>query len=74
LGVVGIYGCWNVPVTLCIRPLLAAISAGNCAFVKPSEMSPKIGLMVKKLVENYMDTKAFAVVNGGMELAKKMNS
>lgn len=30
--------------------------------------------MVKKLVENYMDTKAFAVVNGGMELAKKMNS
>jgi aldehyde dehydrogenase (NAD+) len=74
LGVVAIYGTWNVPVVVTIKPMITAISAGNCCFVKPSEMSPAIAMMIQKLVETYMDTKAIAVVNGGMELAKKMNS
>ena len=29
--------------------------------------------MMKKLVETYMDKNAFAVINGGPELGKKMN-
>jgi len=30
--------------------------------------------MIEKLVSKYMDNQAIAVVNGAMELAKKMNS
>ena len=46
LGVVGIYGPWNVPVDLTLKPMLSAIAAGNCCFVKPSEMSPAIAMMI----------------------------
>lgn len=74
LGVVAVYGAWNVPMSTTVKPLITAISAGNCCFVKPSEMSPCIAEMIKKLVDSYLDPKAIAVVNGGPELGKKMNT
>jgi aldehyde dehydrogenase (NAD+) len=40
MGVVCIYGAWNVPFTVTLGPLINAIAAGNCALLKPSEMSP----------------------------------
>ena len=73
LGVVAIYGTWNVPLAVTLKPMVSAIAAGNCVFIKPSEMSPAIGEVIKKLVEKFMDIEAIAVVNGGPELAKKMN-
>jgi aldehyde dehydrogenase (NAD+) len=74
LGVVAIYGSWNVPLSVTIKPMITAISAGNCCFVKPSEMSPNTAVMIKKLIDTYLDTKAIACINGGPELGKKMNS
>ena len=53
--------------------MINAITAGNCCFVKPSEMCPETSNVMKKLVDKYLDNEAFAVVNGGMQLAKKMN-
>ena len=41
LGVVCIMGSWNFPFTLVIRPMVEALTAGNCVLVRPSEMSPK---------------------------------
>ncbi len=73
LGVVAIYGTWNVPVAVTIKPMINAITAGNCCFVKPSELCPETSNVMKKLVDKYLDNEAFAVVNGGMQLAKKMN-
>ena len=35
-GVTLIMTPWNYPVLLCLTPLVGAISAGNCAVVKPS--------------------------------------
>src|SRR5712692_3275897 len=43
LGVGLIIGTWNYPVMLTLSPLAAAISAGNCAVIKPSEVSPATG-------------------------------
>src|ERR1700719_922577 len=40
LGVGLIIGTWNYPVMLTLSPLVAAISAGNFAGLKPSEVSP----------------------------------
>jgi aldehyde dehydrogenase (NAD+) len=40
LGVGLIIGTWNYPVMLSLSPLIAAISGGNAAVVKPSEMAP----------------------------------
>ena len=40
LGVVLIIGAWNYPVNLTLVPLIAALAAGNCAVLKPSEVRP----------------------------------
>jgi aldehyde dehydrogenase (NAD+) len=37
LGVTGILGSWNYPYVTTFMPLIAAIAAGNCAVIKPSE-------------------------------------
>jgi aldehyde dehydrogenase (NAD+) len=46
LGVGLIIGTWNYPVMLTLSPLVAAISAGNCAVIKPSEVSPATGEVI----------------------------
>ncbi|MBT8062295.1 MAG: aldehyde dehydrogenase family protein [Gammaproteobacteria bacterium] len=40
LGTVLIIAPWNYPLQLCLAPLVTAISAGNCAVIKPSELAP----------------------------------
>src|SRR5216117_300322 len=39
LGVGLIIGTWNYPLMLTLSPLIAAISGGNAAVIKPSDMS-----------------------------------
>lgn len=55
-GVVLIIGAWNYPYQLCLVPLVGAIAAGNCALIKPSELSPKTAEIIEKLIPKYMDT------------------
>src|SRR5690606_30315972 len=40
LGVVLIIAPWNYPFQLSVGPLVGALAAGNCAVVKPSEVTP----------------------------------
>jgi aldehyde dehydrogenase (NAD+) len=40
LGVALIFGSWNYPYVVNLKPLCQAITAGNCAVIKPSEMAP----------------------------------
>ena len=40
LGVVGVYAAWNAPLVTGFRPLIQAITAGNCCIVKMNEMGP----------------------------------
>src|SRR6266576_1201377 len=62
LGVGLIIGTWNYPVMLTLSPLVAAISAGNCAVIKPSEVSPATGEVIARYLPEYLDRKAFSVV------------
>ncbi|MGJ0120292.1 aldehyde dehydrogenase family protein [Williamsia sp. MIQD14] len=64
LGVVLVIGPWNYPVYLTLGPLVAAIAAGNCAVLKPSEMAPASSALLARIVPQYLDTKAFRVVEG----------
>lgn len=50
LGVVLIIAPWNYPFQLVIDPLIAAIAAGNCAMVKPSEDAPRTALVTAKII------------------------
>jgi aldehyde dehydrogenase (NAD+) len=64
LGVVLIIGPWNYPVYLSLSPLVAAVAAGNCAVVKPSELAPATSAVMARLLPQYLDGDAVKVVEG----------
>src|SRR5690606_13788931 len=66
-GVVLIIGPWNYPYNLVIVPLVAAVAAGNCAVLKPSELTPHTSAVIAAAVKDYLDPSAVRVVEGGIE-------
>jgi aldehyde dehydrogenase (NAD+) len=73
LGVVLVIGTWNYPFQLVMMPALAAIAAGNCVVVKPSEMAPvTAGLIEKLIVENFADNYIRVVQGPGEEVIPPM--
>jgi aldehyde dehydrogenase (NAD+) len=55
LGVVAVIGSWNAPMVTTLKPLVQAITAGNCCIVKPSEISAHSSAAIKKLCDTYLD-------------------
>ena len=74
LGTVLVIGAWNYPFQLSLSPMLAAISAGNCVVVKPSELAPATSALIVELLPKYLDMSAIAVVEGGKEPTSQLLS
>ena len=51
MGVIGIITPWNFPFILSLNPIVQALMAGNSVVVKPSEVTPFVGLMLGELFE-----------------------
>ncbi|ORY63052.1 aldehyde dehydrogenase [Pseudomassariella vexata] len=66
IGTVIIIGTYNFPVNLVVCPLIGAIAAGCPAVIKPSESAPATAMVLKELVEKYLDPTAYATVNGAV--------
>ncbi len=66
-GVALIMSPWNYPVQLCLSPLIGAISAGNCAIIKPSSYSPNVSEVIEKIISQAFSREYVAVVTGGRE-------
>jgi aldehyde dehydrogenase (NAD+) len=64
LGTVLIIGPWNYPFYLTLGPMIGAIAAGNCMVVKPSEHAPRASATLARLIPEYLDSSAIAVVEG----------
>ena len=67
LGVVLVIAPWNYPLMLALSPLIGALAAGNAAVVKPSEIAPATSSAIAMLVPQYLDRRAIAVVEGGVD-------
>ncbi|KAI6600883.1 hypothetical protein MCOR06_000603 [Pyricularia oryzae] len=65
LGVALIIGAWNFPVILALQPVIAAVAAGCCAIVKPSELAGASERVIVELANRYLDGSAIRVVTGG---------
>ncbi len=65
-GVVLVISAWNYPVQLLLMPLGAALAAGNCVVLKPSEVTPHTSEVLARLVPRYLDPACVAVVEGGV--------
>lgn len=68
-GVVLIMGPWNYPFLLLMIPLIGAIAAGNCAIIKPSEVSVNTARVVEKLINENFDARFIHVETGGVHEA-----
>ncbi|XP_052552337.1 aldehyde dehydrogenase family 3 member B1-like [Tympanuchus pallidicinctus] len=66
-GVVLIIGPWNYPIYLLLVPLIGAIAAGNCAIIKPSELTKNSEKLMEEVLPKYLDKDCFAVVTAGVE-------
>src|SRR6202790_2486489 len=72
LGAVLIIGPWNYPVYLSLAPLVAALAAGNCAVVKPSELAPATSAVLARLLPRYLDGDAVKVVEGDAAITQEL--
>ncbi|MGB8210560.1 MAG: aldehyde dehydrogenase family protein, partial [Mycobacterium sp.] len=72
LGVVLIVGPWNYPIYLSLGPLVAAVAAGNCAVLKPSELAPATSALLATLVAQYLDADAVRVVEGDGQATQEL--
>jgi aldehyde dehydrogenase (NAD+) len=66
-GVVLIIAPWNYPFQLTISPLVAAVAAGNCALLKPSEKTPHTTAFIAQLIRDVFDPSEVTVVEGGAQ-------
>jgi len=71
-GVSLIISPWNYPFQLLIAPLVSAIAAGNCAMLKPSEVSPATTSVLLKLINDSFDSKEIACFEGGVEVSEAL--
>lgn len=70
-GAVLIYAPSNFPIMLALRPLAAAIAAGNCVLLKPSEHAPACEALLLRL-QHVLDPDSFAVLTGPVLVAKQL--
>lgn len=71
-GVSLIIGAWNYPIQLTLVPLVGAIAAGNCAIVKPSELSPMTSAVIASIIAEAFEPEYVAVVEGGVEVSQAL--
>ncbi|MBD0740988.1 aldehyde dehydrogenase family protein [Streptomyces sp. CBMA152] len=66
LGVVLVIAPWNYPAQLLLTPMIGALAAGNAVVAKPSELAPATSAVLARLLPQYLDADAVAVVEGGI--------
>jgi len=50
-----VISAWNYPIYTALPQVAAAIAAGNCVILKPSELAPYTSGVLKKLFDKYLD-------------------
>jgi len=71
LGVVGVIGPWNYPITNSFGDCIPALMAGNAVILKPSEVTPLSSLLMEEmLTECGLPEHVFQVATGGGATAR----
>jgi acyl-CoA reductase-like NAD-dependent aldehyde dehydrogenase len=50
IGVVGVIGPWNYPITNCFGDCIPALAAGNTVILKPSQITPLSSLLMEEML------------------------
>lgn len=73
-GVVLVIAPWNFPLLLTIKPVIAALAAGNRVVVKPPEQASATSLVMANWLRESMPSDRVHVVLGGPEEAAHLTS
>ncbi|MDQ3262898.1 MAG: aldehyde dehydrogenase family protein [Myxococcota bacterium] len=63
---------WNYPFQLLMAPLLAAVAAGNCVILKPSEKTPHTSRVLRGIIEQVFSPEEVTLFEGGPEVAQAL--
>ena len=73
LGVIGVIGPWNYPLTNSFGDCIPALAAGNAAILKPSEVTPLTALLMAEMLEQCgMPAGVFQVATGRGETGRAL--
>lgn len=72
LGTVLIISPWNYPLALALTPLVGAMAAGNCAVIKPSEMSAHTSALLHSLLSEIFDEAYISVIEGEADTTQSL--
>lgn len=67
LGCVLVIGAWNYPYQLSLSPMIAALAAGNCCILKPSEIAENTMKIMAKLINENFPPEYLYVYEGGID-------
>jgi len=73
-GTVLILGPFNYPFQLVLEPLIGAVAAGNCAVVKPSELTPNVSSILNKIIGEAFDKKYIRCIEGNSDVSAMLSS
>lgn len=71
-GVTLIISPWNYPFQLAVAPLIGAIAAGNCAIIKPSELTPITSQLLSSIISSIFPKEFVAVAEGDVETSQAL--
>lgn len=72
LGTALIIAPWNYPVNLLLCPLVAAISAGCCAMLKPSPYVPNVSHVLTEMIKKTFPPQYIGIVEGHREVNEEL--
>ena len=67
LGCILVIGAWNYPYQLSLSPIIAAIAAGNCCILKPSEIAENTMKAMSKIINENFPSEYLYVYEGGID-------
>ena len=65
---------WNYPFSLAAAPLVSALAAGNSVIIKPSEITPNVSALIKRMCAEIFDPAIVAVCEGGAAVSQVLLS
>ncbi len=71
-GVTLIISPFNYPVQLALEPLVAALSAGNTAIIKLSELTPHVSAVLSQLISTTFDAGLVTTVEGDAQATTEL--
>lgn len=67
LGNILVIGAWNYPYQLSLSPIIAALAAGNCCILKPSEIAENTMKAMSKIINENFPSEYLYVYEGGID-------